>query len=57
MEEKKEHVVSGEKEGKDFADEINPELEALLQTDPLSGLSDSEVTARLLTWGTNGNSQ
>lgn len=34
-------------------EEISPELEVLLHTDPLQGLSDDEVTRRLETFGRN----
>ncbi|KAJ3342797.1 hypothetical protein HDU93_000927 [Gonapodya sp. JEL0774] len=37
----------------EVADEISPELEALLQTNPLEGLTTAESSARLVTWGKN----
>lgn len=36
------------------ADELDPELEAQLQTEPLKGLTDAEVEERLIQWGHNG---
>lgn len=40
----------GEKE----LEEIEPELEKLLQTDPLKGLTDAEAAERLEKFGRNG---
>lgn len=37
----------------EHVEEISPELEALLHTDPLQGLSDDEVARRLETFGRN----
>ncbi|KAG0257533.1 hypothetical protein BGZ95_005213, partial [Linnemannia exigua] len=37
----------------EHVEEISPELEALLQTDPLQGLTDDEVARRRETFGRN----
>lgn len=34
-------------------DEVSPELETLLQTDPTKGLTDAEVDERRAQWGAN----
>ena len=43
-----------EPEHKEVVDEIDPEYEKLLQTEPLQGLSDKEVEERLARFGKNG---
>jgi hypothetical protein len=40
-------------EHKEVVAELDAELEGLLQTPPLEGLTDQEVKARLLQFGTN----
>ncbi|CAO3572878.1 unnamed protein product [Mortierella alpina] len=42
-----------EQEHHEHTDQISPELEALLHTDPMHGLTDQEVADRLSTWGPN----
>lgn len=42
-----------ETEHHEHKDEISPELEALLHTDPMQGLSDDEVQKRLEDFGPN----
>ncbi|KAF9335297.1 hypothetical protein BGZ91_010539 [Linnemannia elongata] len=42
-----------ETEHHEHKDEISPELEVLLHTDPMSGLDDEEVEKRLATFGPN----
>ncbi|KAF9287999.1 hypothetical protein BGZ68_000954 [Mortierella alpina] len=42
-----------EQEHHEHTDQISPELEALLHTDPMHGLTDQEVAERLSTWGPN----
>ncbi|KAF9558877.1 hypothetical protein EC968_006802 [Mortierella alpina] len=42
-----------EQEHHEHTDQISPELEALLHTDPMHGLNDQEVAERLSTWGPN----
>lgn len=41
-------------EHKELADDMDPEYEKLLLTDPAHGLSDADVQARLARFGTNG---
>ncbi|KAF9358349.1 hypothetical protein BGX26_001938 [Mortierella sp. AD094] len=42
-----------EQEHHEHKDQISPELEALLHTDPMHGLTDQEVEERLAQWGPN----
>ncbi|KAI1306104.1 hypothetical protein EDD11_004871 [Mortierella claussenii] len=42
-----------EQEHHEHKDQISPELEAQLQTDPMQGLSDQEVEERRAQWGPN----
>jgi H+-transporting ATPase len=44
-----------EPEHKEVVADIEPELEALLQTNPLTGLSDAQVQERLDKFGPNCN--
>ncbi|KAG0203580.1 plasma membrane H+-ATPase, partial [Mortierella sp. GBA43] len=53
IEEKVGNVEIEEQVHHEHVDEISPELEALLQTDPLSGLTDEEVLRRRETFGRN----
>lgn len=39
----------------EVVDILEPELEALLKADPMSGLSDNEVKDRLVKFGKNGS--
>ncbi|KAF9944615.1 hypothetical protein BGZ72_002171, partial [Mortierella alpina] len=52
-EEKVGNVELEEQVHHEHVDEISPELEALLQTDPLTGLTDAEVERRRETFGRN----
>ncbi|KAH8548886.1 plasma-membrane proton-efflux P-type ATPase [Umbelopsis sp. PMI_123] len=49
----KKHEVVEEQEHHEHEDEISPELEALLHTDPATGLTSSEVAERLQKFGRN----
>src|SRR5690554_1341630 len=53
IEEKVGNVEIEEQVHHEHVEEISPELEALLQTDPLIGLTDDEVARRLETFGRN----
>ena len=43
-----------EEEHKEVVEELDAVLEAQLQTDPATGLTDEEVAQRLAQWGKNG---
>ncbi|KAF9182811.1 plasma membrane H+-ATPase, partial [Haplosporangium sp. Z 767] len=53
IEEKVGNVEIEEQVHHEHVEEISPELEALLHTDPLTGLTDDEVARRLETFGRN----
>jgi hypothetical protein len=50
----KDKVVAPAEVHVEVTDEIEPELEKLLHTPPLQGLSDAQVSERLAQFGPNG---
>ncbi|KAF9181825.1 hypothetical protein BGZ51_005159 [Haplosporangium sp. Z 767] len=48
-----ENLQVEEQEHQEHKEDISPELEALLHTDPMHGLTDEEVEKRRSTWGEN----